>query len=157
MKQIKKTSIIAGAIVGGVIGGTLSFVGKMSGQQILDDLGESVIDSTILTGTIAGNVASGATDFITGAVTKDANKTKEGKDDLVEAGSQMIGNVKTNVKTIIENTGEIVEGAREKDKDKLIHGMKTLAKVAIVGALTVGAVKIKPEYDEDNMAEKKEP
>ncbi len=64
MNNIKKAGIITGAVVGGVIGGTISFIGKVSNQKFIDELGESVVDSTILTGGIAGEIASGATNMV---------------------------------------------------------------------------------------------
>ena len=47
MDKLKKTGIVAGAIVGGIIGGTLSVIGKVSKVKIVDDIGESVVDSGV--------------------------------------------------------------------------------------------------------------
>lgn len=77
MNLIKKAGILTGAVVGGVIGGTLSVIGKVAKIKIIDDIGESVIDSTILTGTIAGNLASGTTDLLTGKIQHDETLMKE--------------------------------------------------------------------------------
>ena len=81
MDKLKKTGIVAGAIVGGIIGGTLSVIGKVSKVKIVDDIGESVVDSAILTGTMAGKVASGAGDLVAGAVKNDSDQIQEGADD----------------------------------------------------------------------------
>lgn len=151
VNKIKKAGIITGAVVGGTIGGTISLVGKMTNQKFIDELGESVVDSTILTGGIAGDIASGATNVVSGKIKKSRRKVKEGKSELKSAGNQIVGNFVNNVQTIVDNSGEILEGVKEKDRRKVLRGAKTLAKVVAVGAITVGAVKVKPEdrTDED--------
>jgi len=148
MNKIKKTGIIAGAVVGGVIGGTISLIGKMTNQKFIDELGESVVDSTILTGGIAGEIASGTTNVISGKIKKSDPKVQEGKEELISAGNQVVGNFVNNVKTVVGNSGEIIEGVKEKDKRKIVRGAKTLVKVVAVGAITVGAIKVKPESDD---------
>lgn len=150
MNNIKKAGIITGAVVGGAIGGTISFIGKMTNQKFIDELGESVVDSTILTGGIAGEVASGATNVISGKIQNRSLKVEEGKEDLKSAGSQVVQNFVNNVQTVVDNGGEILEGVRENDKKKIIRGAKTLAKVVAVGAITVGTIKIKPEENEND-------
>ena len=64
MDFIKKTAIIGGAVVGGIVGGTISIIGHVTKIKVLDELGDSIIDSTILTGQIAGQAVSGATDMV---------------------------------------------------------------------------------------------
>ena len=147
MNNIKKAGIITGAVVGGVIGGTISFIGKVSNQKFIDELGESVVDSTILTGGIAGEIASGATNMVSGKIKKKDSQVEEGKDDFKSAGSQVVNNFVDNVKTVVDNSGEIIDGVKEKDNRKIIRGAKTLVKVVAIGAITVGAIKIKKEED----------
>lgn len=77
MNKIKKAGIITGAVVGGAIGGTLSVIGKVTKKKFLDELGESVVDSTILTGQIAGDIASGATNVISGKIQKSERRVKK--------------------------------------------------------------------------------
>lgn len=155
MNNIKKAGIITGAVVGGAIGGTISFVGKMTRQKFIDELGESIVDSTLLTGGIAGNIASGATNVISGKIQNSSLKMEEGKDDLKSAGNQMVQNFVDNIQTVVDNSGEILEGVKEKDRKKVVRGAKTLVKVVAVGAITVGAVKIKPEEKKKESSEKK--
>ncbi len=149
MNNIKKAGIITGAVVGGVIGGTISLVGKVSNHKFIDELGESVVDSTILTGSIAGEIASGTTNVISGKIKKSTCTVEEGKGELKSAGGQVVQNFVNNVKTVVDNSGEIMDGVKERDKRKIIRGTKTLAKVVAVGAITVGTIKIKPEEDEN--------
>lgn len=151
LNNIKKTGIIAGAVVGGVIGGTLSVIGKVSKTKFIDDLGESIVDSTILTGGIAGNIASGTTHLMSGAIQKEAAKVEEGKQDLKEAGGQVVGNFVTNTKTVLNQSGEILDGVKKRDGKKVVRATKTLAKIVAVGAITVGAVKVKVEDTEEEI------
>jgi hypothetical protein len=122
----------------------------VTNQKFIDELGESVVDSTILTGGIAGEVASGATNMISGKIQNSNRKVEEGKDDLKSAGTQVVQNFVDNVQTVVANSGEILEGVKQKDKKKIIRGAKTLAKVVAVGAITVGTIKIKPEEEEED-------
>lgn len=148
MKKVKKAGIIIGATVGGVLGGTISVVGKMADNKFLDSLGNSIIDSTIYTGGIVGELGSGAAQVVHGKVKKKPYKVKAGMEDLKSGGGKVVGNVVNNVKLVAENGGEIVEGVKEMDKAKVVRGGKRLAKVAAVGMMTVGAIKI-DDSDED--------
>lgn len=148
MNNIKKAGIITGAIVGGAIGGTISVIGKVTKKKFIDELGESVVDSTILTGGIAGDIASGATNVITGKIQKRPRKVTRGKKELKFAGNQVVRNIVHNVHTVVDNSGEILEGVKEKNGRKIMRGARTLAKVVAVGAITVGAIKVKPEEPE---------
>ncbi|MEL7658323.1 MAG: hypothetical protein AAGU75_20705, partial [Bacillota bacterium] len=59
----------------------------------------------------------------------------------------VVDNFVGNVKTVVDNSGEIINGVKEKNSKKILHGAKTLVKVAAVGAITVGTIKIKPEAE----------
>lgn len=142
MDNLKKAGIIGGAVVGGVIGGAVSIVGHVAKNKFLDELGGNIVDSTILTGQIAGEAASGATDIVTGKIKGKPRRIYEGKKDLKRAGGKVVNNVVTNCKTIVSNSSEILEGVKEKDTKKIIKGAKTLGKIAAIGAITVGAVKV---------------
>lgn len=148
MNKIKQAGIIAGATVGGVIGGTISLVGKMTGKKFVDEIGESIVDSTILTGKIAGEAASGTTKVIFGAVQKKPKRIQSGKKELKEVGMTVIDNVGNNVRTVVEQGGEIAEGIRMRDKKRVKRGVKKLVKIVAVGAVTVGAIQIKDEDEE---------
>lgn len=150
MDTLKKAGIIAGATVGGVIGGTLSVVGKVADIKIIDNIGSSIIDSTIYTGEIAGDIASGTTEVIAGKITKNPDKVSNGVQDLKDGGSKVVGNFVNNFKLVTSNGGEILEGVKERDTEKIKHGAKTLAKVAAVGMMTVGAIKIDDDENDAN-------
>lgn len=145
MNKIKKAGIIAGAVFGGVLGGTISVIGKVSKKQFIDELGESVVDSTILTGSIAGEVASGATSLVSGKIRKKPQNVQRGKKDLKSAGDKVVGNFMENVHTLADNSGEILDGMKKRDKRKVKKAVGNLVKVAIIGAITVGAVKTNKE------------
>ena len=144
MGLIKKIGITAGAVVGG----SGSFAGKLSGVKFIDELGESIVDSAIYTGSIAGTLVGGAADVVTGKLTKDETKACAGVRDLKNGGRRVVRNVVENVKTVAENGGEIVNGIRERDGKRALRGAKTLAKVVVVGAVTVGAIRVKKSDDD---------
>lgn len=148
MDKIKKTGILTGAVIGGLIGGTLSVIGKVAKIKIIDDIGESVVDSTILTGSIAGNFASGTTDLLAGKIHHDETLMKNGVADIKDTGGKIVTNFVGNFKLVAKSGGEILSGVKQKDFHKTIGGVKSLVKVVSVGALTVGAIIIKEDEKE---------
>lgn len=142
---IKKAGIMVGAIAGGVIGGTISVIGKVSDKKIVDNVGESVTDSLIYFGGIAGNLASGATDLAMGNMLKNDIQLNEGVDDLKVGGKMLVGNWVHNAKLILGESGEIAKGIAHRDSIAIKDGVKTIGKIAVVGALTVGAIRLKEE------------
>jgi hypothetical protein len=148
MKIIKKIGVTTGAVVGGLIGGSVSFAGKLSGVKFIDELGESIVDSAIYTGSVAGNIVSGTTDAVRGKLEGDEELFRAGTGDLKTGGKQIVGNIADNVKTIAETGGEIAHGVKEMDGKRIARGAKTLAKIVAVGAITVGAVRVKKQDDE---------
>lgn len=167
MKPIKKAGIIIGATIGGVVGGAVSVVGHVTKIKFLDDLGNSIVDSTILTGEITGEAASGVMHLAAGGAealgefmeVEKANSRKKrrhlkaAKRDLKDAGGAVLGNAFTNVKIVAKTSGGIAKGIKEGDKAKVLKGVKTLGKMATIGAITVGAIKIDPEEDAPKKAD----
>lgn len=149
MDKVKKAGIIGGAIAGGLIGGTLSIAGHLAKNKFVDELGESIVDSTILTGSIAGQLASGTTDIIAGGIKKSQEHIERGKADLKSGGGRIVGNYVNNFKQIAGNSGEIIKGAKDGDFKRVLKGTKTLVKIAAIGAITVGAIKVKTDDSED--------
>jgi len=145
MKILKKTGIIAGAIVGGVIGGTISVIGKVTDKKLVDNVGESVTDSLIYFGGIAGNVASGAADVAMGNMLKSTTMVDGGIDDLKDGGKMLVGNWLHNAKLVLGESGQIAKGIVHRDKAAVKGGIKTIGQIAVVGALTVGAIRLKEE------------
>ena len=149
MDALKKTGIIIGAVAGGIVGGGISLIGKLSKKKIVDDLGSDIVSSSILMGGLVGEVASGTTDIVSGKVTKNAEKVQEGVDDIKGVGKQFVDNVVENVSYVVDTSGEIATGIKEKDKSRVSRGAKKLAKWITVGAITVGIVKIAKTEDDN--------
>ena len=155
MDSIKKTGIIAGAVVGGVVGGGISVIGKVAKMKIVDDIGASITSSSILTGALAGELVSGTADAVSGKLAKNPSRTKDGLNDLKDCGKQVVNNFFTNVHYLADNGGEIAAGIKGRDKGKIVGGAKKLAKIAAVGAITVGAIKM-TDSDEKPCADEKQ-
>jgi len=149
MILLKKAGIIAGAIAGGVVGGGISLIGKAANIKAVDDIGASVTSSAILTGKIAGELLSGAADAVCGGLAHDRARIKSGIKDLKGCGKNVIGNFTENVKYAVGSSGEIAAGVKAKDKKRAIKSAKKFAKWLIVGAITVGAIKMAGSDDED--------
>jgi len=150
MDNIKKAGIIGGAVAGGIIGGAVGILGRVTKIKVLEELGDNIVDSTILTGQIAGDVVSGAAGLVLGGLKGDIEEVKEGAGDLKDAGGKVIDNFVNNAKTVIDNSGEILEGVKNRDGQRILNGAKTLGKIAAIGAITVGAIKV------SSLAEKEE-
>ena len=157
MDTIKKAGIVGGAIVGGIIGGAISVAGHVSKNKFVDDLGANIIDSTILTGSIAGQLVSGTADLVSGGIKKDPNHLSQGKKDLKAGGGKIVGNYVSNAKLIIDNSGDIIKGAKNRDIKKVLNGAKTLGKIVAIGAITVGAIKVESNKDEEAESESTTP
>jgi len=142
MDSIKKTGIIAGAVIGGVVGGSISLIGKLSKIKAVDDVGSSIVSSSILTGGLTGDAASGTVDAISGKITKNPAKTKEGLNDLKGTGKKILNNFVENVRYVADSGNEIADGLKSKDRKKVIESTKKFAKWVAVGTITVGAVKM---------------
>ena len=151
MKILKKTGIVAGAIVGGIIGGTISVIGKVADKKLVDNVGESVTDSLIYFGGIAGNVASGAADVALGNMLKSTTMVDGGIDDLKDGGKMLVGNWLHNAKLVLGESGQIAKGIVHRDKPAIKDGIKTIGQIAVVGALTVGAIRLKQEDLSENL------
>ncbi len=155
MKNVKKAGILAGAVAGGIIGGTVSIIGKLTHKKIIDNVGESVVDSLIYAGSIAGNLVSGAADVVVGNIQDDKEQVEEGLDDLKGGGKMLVGNWIHNAKLVVGESGDIIKGVRAGDTEKIKEGVKTIGQIAVVGAMTVGAIRLKKDEKEksENEAE----
>jgi hypothetical protein len=60
-----------------------------------------------------------------------------------------VDNVVDNVKTVAGSGAEVARGVRDLDGKRIARGAKTLAKVVAVGAITVGAIRVKAPKEDD--------
>lgn len=149
MDKIKKASIVTGAVVGGVIGGAVSLVGTLAHNKFLDRLGEDIVDSTILTASITGNALSGTAHLAAGAAKRDPQHLSSAKEDFADVGRGLLKNFKTNMHLILDNSGEILLGIKDRDGRRILNGAKTLGKIIAISTITVGAVQINTDNDSD--------
>ncbi len=156
MDGIKKAGIIGGAVIGGIIGGAVSIAGHLAKNKFVDDLGKSIVDSTILTGSIAGELASGAAEVVVGGVQKEPEHIQRGKKDLKAGGGKILKNYVDNAKLVINNSGDIVSGVKNRDVKKILNGTKTLGKIVAIGVITVGAIKIEPDSPRPDQEQEKQ-
>lgn len=150
MDVLKKTGIVAGAVIGGTIGGILSVAGRITNKKIIDNVGESVVDSFIYFGSIAGGLASGAADVVVGNLREDVSQVDTGLDQIVDGGKKLVGNWIHNIKLVAGEGKHVVKGIKTKDIKQVKQGIRTMGRIAAVGAMTVGAIRLK---DEDPLEE----
>lgn len=55
---------------------------------------------------------------------------------------------------IVNNSGDIVKGVKDRDIKRVLNGAKTLGKMAAIGAITVGAIKIEPDKGKEKEKDK---
>lgn len=147
--KIKKAAMIGSAVVGGTIGGAVSLIGKLSKSKFIDEIGESIVDSALLTGEIAGTAVQGAVKAVSGMITSDEASVKDGFSELQQAGETVVGNFVNNVKLVTKSGSEIAGSVRKRDLKSAARGTKRLVKMISVGAITVGAMKIKEEQEDE--------
>ncbi len=143
MNSIKKAGIVLGAVTGGVLGGTVTLIGKMTKVDFIEELGEGIVDSALLTGQLVGEAVSGTADIVSGGITKDGEKMAEGTSDLKHAAVKTVGNAVHNIKMLGTSGSEIATGLAAGDGQKAMEGLKNLGKMAAIGLITVGAIKVK--------------
>lgn len=62
----------------------------------------------------------------------------------------LVGNWIHNAKLVLGESGEIAKGIVHRDKDAIKGGIKTIGQIAVVGALTVGAIRLKQDNPNDD-------
>jgi hypothetical protein len=150
MEKLRKGIVLASAAAGGIVGGGISLLGKLTRLPLVDELGESIVDSALYTGRVAGNIASGATDIVAGGLSGNTEKLRAGAEDIKTGGVQIASGLVDNVKTVAEHSGDILLGVRDGDGKRVARGAKTLLKVIAVSAVTVGIVRVRePKYEEN--------
>lgn len=154
--NLKIAGILAGATVGCALGGTISLAGKLAKKKTIDDIGESVVNSTILTGEIAGQAVSGAANLVGGAVARKPKKLKKGVFELKKTGGQVVDNFVQNFKLIAKEGSEILDGAKTGNTKKVKRSVKRLGKMLAVELMTVGALQMKEEEKDGSDPEQNE-
>ena len=112
-------------------------------------MGEDIVDSTILTASITGNALSGTAHLAAGAAKRDPQHLSSAKEDFADVGRGLLKNFKTNMHLILDNSGEILLGIKDRDGRRILNGAKTLGKIIAISTITVGAVQINTDNDSD--------
>lgn len=149
MGKIKAGAIITTGIIGGVIGVTIAVVGKTIGNKTVGQIGDGVADSAVLTGEIVGDAVEGVAETAIGMAKKDEEEKAEGVKKLKSAGGKAIGNVKDNIVTVAGATKDVAVNVAKRDKEATKKAGRKLLKIISVGLITVGAVKVDTEDEEE--------
>jgi hypothetical protein len=142
MKFLKDLGVLAGTVTGGVIGGAVSLAGKAVKSDFIEEIGEVIYNATLASGKILGEAASGAADVVTGMVTSDESKRDEGFRDLGSAVGTTAKGVGKGIANIIQNGGDVIDGALEGDKNRVNEAAKSLVKTAAIATLAIGVIDI---------------
>lgn len=142
MKFLKDLGVLAGTVTGGVIGGAVSLAGKAVKSDFIEEIGEGIYNATLASGKILGEAASGAADLVTGMVTSDESKRDEGFRDLGTAVGTTAKGVGNGIASIIQNGGDVIDGALEGDKNRVSEAAKSLVKTAAIATLAVGVIDV---------------
>ena len=138
MGFLKDFGKAVGVLGGAVIGGTIEMVGEATNNNFVKDVAHGVYHVTANTGEMLGSLAEGAVNCATGIITSDNQLTQEGFDEVVETAVTTAKNIGNGMVKTVGTGFEVAEAVVDGDAEKAINAGKTLVKVAVVGALSIG-------------------
>lgn len=140
MGFIKDLGSFAGKVAGGVVGGALEIVGEATNSDFIKDVGKGVNQVSSRSGELIGSLVEGTVNTVTGVISDDDYLKNKGKEQFSDAAVDTITGVANGFVTVgkkgIDTAGAILDG----DKEKLIECGKDFAKIAAVGALSIGVI-----------------
>lgn len=142
MSIIRGLGKFAGKTAGFVVGKPIEALGKVSGIDLIEDIGKGVQHASEFAGDTVGQVADGATNTVTGIIKEDTSQRDKGLGDIGNAVSRTAKGVVETVKHTIHNGTDVVGGVIDGDNDRIKRGASSLVKTVAIGALAVGVVDL---------------
>ncbi|MEK3992807.1 HNH endonuclease [Robertmurraya sp. FSL R5-0851] len=142
MSIIRGLGKFAGKTAGFVVGKPIEAFGKVSGIDLIEDIGKGVQQASEFAGDTVGQVAYGAVNTVTGIIKEDPSQRDKGLGDMGNAVSRTAKGVVETVKHTIHNGSDVVGGVIDGDNDRIKRGAASLVKTVAIGALAVGVVDL---------------
>jgi hypothetical protein len=129
-----------GQATGYLLGEPIRFVGRIVGNDFIEEIGDGVQNATEMTGETIGRLTSGTVDTARGFLSNDEQLRRQGAGDLFTVMEQTAKGLEQAVVHTAENGKDIFLGLVENDHDKLTKGTKGIVKTVVIGGIAVGLV-----------------
>lgn len=136
MGLFKSIGTGAGVLVGSIIGGTVSLIGETVGSDFISEIGEGAYRVTAHTGEVLGSLGDGAFNCVSGAVTKDKEKAKEGFKEIVNTTTDYVVDMGHGIVEMTKIGAEGVKAVCTGDVDGAVETGKKIVKIAAISALS---------------------
>ncbi|MGD6855753.1 HNH endonuclease [Bacillus infantis] len=142
MSMIRGLGKFAGKAAGTVVGGPIQIAGKLTGFDLVEDIGKGVRKASEFAGDTAGQAAAGAAGTISGMLHSDPEERNRGLGEMGQAVSRTAKGAFYTAKNTLESGGEVIGGMMEGDAYRVKKGASSIVKTVAVGALAVGIVDV---------------
>ncbi|OKL36733.1 HNH endonuclease [Domibacillus mangrovi] len=139
---------VVNSVVGGTAKGGVKIISKAVSTkhedfgQYIEDVGNSVIEASKGAVDSVTQFTDGAVRGAYGAVKKDESLKRQGWDDIKDSTGRTIKGIGSSINYTVKSAGITVSGLKNKDKEKVLQGVKNLGKVAAVTTFAVGIIDV---------------
>jgi hypothetical protein len=142
MGLLRDVGKFAGQAAGFVVGGAVNVVGELTGSTFVKEVGDGIKKTSEFTGDIVGQVVDGTWNTASGLIQDDKNKVNHGLNDMGASISRTAKRVVNGAKYTFNNGKDIYVGLRDNDNVKIKNGVRSLAKTAAIGALSISVIDL---------------
>ncbi len=148
MGLIKGLGSFAGKLAGGVVGGAVEFVGEVTNNNFIKEVGQSVYQVSSKSGELLGSLAEGTIDTVEGIISHDDYLRNKGTRQFLDAAGDTITGVANGIVTVAKQGINTAVAILDDNKGKEIESGNDLVKIAAVGVLPIGVVDGLDDLDE---------
>lgn len=131
-----------GSLSGEILGGAIKKVGEVTDSRFIQEVGTGVNHSMQYTGNLLGNLADGAVNVGVGIINKDDEKIEQGFGEIGNNVTDFGKRALHSVGTVLVESDKAIEAFSQGDYETAKRSGEMLAKMAAVGALSVGVIEV---------------
>ena len=138
MGFIKNICSVTGFMAGKVVSIPTRIVAEVTNSDSLRGISHDIVNVTHNSGKIIGDVVSGAADVAAGTITLNKSQIKYGLNDVGGAGKKVAKGVAKGTLNTLHDGKNLVQGALERDGEKVLKSSGRLARTAIISTMAIG-------------------
>lgn len=142
MGFLKSLGSVVGKAVGTTVGGGIEAVGTAVDSNFVKEVGQGVYNSTVVSTETLGSLADGVIMTIHGIAIEDEKKIKEGYSEANNAVKTTVIGVGRTITYAANGVDEVYNGLANNDLGMAEQGVRKVAKIVAISALTVGVLDI---------------
>ena len=142
MGLIKFLGKATGFVAGVALATLATIAGTLVGSEFLTDVGKGVYRATKKTGETLGGFTEGVAETIYGATTSNKDLQSKGFDKVADTTSEYACSLARGVKGMGIGIANVASATCSGDTEKIIDESKKIAKVAIIGVLSIGIIDV---------------